>query len=191
MQIIVRDAVSAMRKEFKKLTDSQFNLGVARAINFVAAKAKTKASRDIREIYKIRAKDISKAITVKKASRQTLTGFIVATGNPLPLIAFGARQTKTGVSVNIMGTRKVVKRAFIATLKSGHRGVFARGQYGDAKFIFGKARLPITELTTVSVPRSFMTDKVLKAMESQISQDFPDRLLHELTRIAETMKSNN
>lgn len=186
-QIIVKDAVNAMRREFSKLTSSQFNLGVARAINYVAAKAKTKASKDIRSVYKIRAKDLSKSISVKKATKTTLTGFIVATGSPLPLVAFSARQTKTGVSINIMGTRKVVKRAFITTLKSGHKGVFARGEYGNPKFIFAKPRLPITELTTVSVPKSFMSEKVITAMEKQILLDFPDRLRHELQRIADTM----
>lgn len=187
MQIIVKDAVASMRKEFSKLTSEQLNLGIARAINWVAAKGKTKASRDIREVYKIRAKDLNKGLTVKKASRQTLTGFIIAEGHPLPLIAFTARQVKTGVSINIMGTRKIVKRAFITTLKSGHRGVFARGQYQNPKFIFAKPRLPITELTTVSIPRSFMSDKVLKAFEDYVKQDFPDRLRHELQRIADTM----
>jgi hypothetical protein len=56
-------------------------------------------------------------------------------GKEIPLAKYPARQTKRGVSVLVnKGKRKLVRGAFLATMKSGHTGVFRRE---------GKQRLPI------------------------------------------------
>ena len=56
----------------------------------------------------------------------------------MPLVAYPYRQTKQGVSVEVnRGKRTLLKGAFVATMKSGHVGIFRRQ---------GKTRLPIEEL---------------------------------------------
>jgi hypothetical protein len=63
---------------------------------------------------------------------------IDVSGEPVPLVAYPHRQTKKGVSVEVnRGKRTLLKGAFVATMRSGHKGVFRRE---------GKARLPIEEL---------------------------------------------
>lgn len=59
---------------------------------------------------------------------------VVMRSNWIALAKLGARQTATGVTVRSRGS---YKHAFIATVGSGHEGVFERE---------GKARLPINEL---------------------------------------------
>lgn len=183
IRVDVRDAVNGMRTKYKQLGEPEFSLAIARAINRTARTAKTEASRQIREKYKIRAKDINKALNLTLATRVTKTGYVIATGKPLPIIAFMPRQTKAGVNVTIVNTRKTIKRAFILNLSSGHKGVFARGEYGDSTFMFKKPRLPIKELTTVSVPTAFINDAVNAALRQKIQDFFPARLEQEVLNI--------
>ena len=117
-------------------------------------------------------------------------GMLLAKGSPLPLIGFNARQTKRGVSVNIMGARATVKKAFIGTLRNGGRGVFARGTYSGSEFQFRTKRirksgsdLPITELKTVSIPKALGNSVVIKHLTEKINTHFPGRLTHELMRL--------
>lgn len=172
---------------------SAFDAAVVSAINHTLGVSKTAASREIRKEYKIRAKDLNPALRVRKAKRGRNTweieGALVATGRPLGLIKFGAKQRAKGVSVNVMGRRKIVAKAFIATMKSGHVGVFGRGGYNKGKFGFRYKRLkqhgkdlPIAEMQTISVPTAFSNDVVLKHLEAKMATHFPKRLAHELSR---------
>jgi hypothetical protein len=204
VKVSVEQAVQAIRKEFRDLTNDEFQLGVARAINHTLAKVRTASSKEIRQVYNISAKDIRQAISITKASRSNMTGFVIAKGKPIPLKAFKPRQTKQGVSVVIKkGKRDLIRSAFLATMKSGHQGVFARGEYGSGSFAFRRKRLKkaggyslkggkyqpnnndlnITEITTISVPLSFANGAVLNNLARKIEDEFPSRMVHELMRI--------
>jgi hypothetical protein len=189
--IDIKDAVRGIRSQFAHLkSQSEVNSTIARAINHTAAKAKTAASRQIRDRYKIRAKDLKPAIKVHKANRTNLEAAVMAVGRPLPIYAFGARQTKRGVSVNVMGKRQVIRSAFVATMKSGHTGVFARGGYKGYQFDFRRQRvqrtgpdLSINEITTSSVPKMMANEIVISHLERIMSEQFPARLQHEVSRM--------
>lgn len=190
MQIDIRPAIRAIRKEAHGLTASQVNTAIARALNHTAAKAKTRSARDIGNIYKIKKAEIKKNIVIGRAHRSRQSAAIIARGQPLPIMAFGARQVKSGVSANIMGTRKVIRGAFIATMKSGHKGVFARGQYAGYKFGFRTKRirktgndLSINELTTTSLPKAFSNNTVLTNLKTMVESELPPRLMHEILRM--------
>jgi len=187
IRIDIEPVIKKLRSEFSELSGSRFNLAVARAINHSVAKAKTGASRDIRGQYNVKAKDLKSALALFKASRAKLEGMLIATGRPLPIMAFRARQTKKGVTVDVMGQRKLIRGAFIATMASGHTGVFARGKYSGYTFDFRGKRvkkqgndLVINELTTSSVPKMMQNNAVLDNLQRGLEQDFPSRLEHEL-----------
>jgi hypothetical protein len=204
IEINVEQAVKDLRREFRDLTNQEFNTGVARAINHTLAKAKTASSREIRAVYSVPASYVNKALTIRKANRAQVYGFVIAQGRPIPIKVFKPRQTKEGVSVLIKkGNRQLIRGAFIATMGSGHMGVFARGTYqggdfsfrrkriraaGGYRYVNGKAQpvtndLSINELTTVSIPTAFSNNVVLNNLAKTIEQSFPDRLMHELTRL--------
>ncbi|MGI9161080.1 MAG: hypothetical protein ACR2K1_15140, partial [Saprospiraceae bacterium] len=151
--------------------------------------------REIRDVYKVRVGEVTKTMQIRRATARQVAqhGMLLAKGSPLPLIGFGARQTKRGVSVNIMGTRKLIKSAFILNLSKGGRGVFGRGTYSGGEFQFRHKRirktgsdLPITQLTSVSVPKAMSNNIVLKNLAEVINTKFPGRLTHELMRIRGT-----
>ena len=69
----------------------------------------------------------------------------------IPLIEFPTRQVATGVSTRAWGKQQIIQHAFIATMKSGHTGVFRRHT---------KSRLPIEELWGPTIYGTFKTKEV-------------------------------
>jgi hypothetical protein len=191
IEINVRKAIADARREFSDLNDKSIAVGIARAINRTLEQSKTAARREIQTVYKIRARDVNRAMIIRRAVARQIAqhGMLLAQGVKLPLIGFGARQGKRGVSVNVMGTRKLVRSAFITNMPSGGRGVYARGVYNGNEFQYRNKRLrkngndlPITQLTSVSVPKAMSHNTVLKHLADTINQKFPQRLTHELMR---------
>jgi hypothetical protein len=90
---------------------------------------------------RIRPRYITRALTLRRVRGGDVAAMSWALdvdGAPVPLVAYPHRQTKEGVSVEVnRGKRTLVKGSFVATMKSGHKGVFRRR---------GTARLPIDEL---------------------------------------------
>ena len=190
MKVDVTQATEAYREAYRDLTGDKFHRAAARALNHTARKARTNVSKSIREEYRIKAKDIKAAIRLGNASSSQLSTYVRATGKSLPVAAFRHRQTRQGVSVSIMGKRKVIKKAFVATMESGHTGVFARGRYKRGGFDFRYKRiadkdrndLPIQELHTTSIPSAMSKQSVLERVADKISIDYPTRLNHLLGR---------
>lgn len=162
---------------------------VVRALNKTAMQARTEAVRSVRdEGYTIKASAIRRSFTIKKARAGQLVVMLTATGRPITLINYGARTTKSGVSVNVKNGRKMLRHAFIATMQNGHKGVFERiGKEHKKVKRNGKtirSGLPVKELFGPSIPQSLANDAVNKAIMAKIRQKFPQILKHELAFIA-------
>lgn len=102
---------------------------------------RSEASKRIRARKRIKVRYITRALTLRRPKGSDIAGLewgIDVAGDPVPLVAYPHRQTKKGVSVEVnRGKRTLIAGAFVATMKSGHLGVFRRR---------GKGRLPIDEL---------------------------------------------
>ncbi|EON13412.1 phage tail protein [Pandoraea sp. SD6-2] len=158
---------------------------VVRALNKTANQARTEASKEVRSVgYNIKASAIKKSFAIKRASAGNLVVTLKATGRPIGLINYGARQGGGGVSVQVKSGRKVLKHAFIASMPNGHRGVFERTGKGHKKVVRNgkvmRSGLPIKELFGPSIPQSLANDAVEKAVMAKIRQKFPQILRHEL-----------
>lgn len=118
---------------------------IVRALRKAGATAlrdmRAEASKRIRQRKRIRPSYISRALTLRRSSGSDIASMSWAlrvSGEPVPLVAYPHRQTSKGVSVEVnRGKRTLLKGAFVATMRSGHEGVFRRR---------GKGRLPIDEL---------------------------------------------
>lgn len=121
-----------------------------RGINDTLKTGRTQITREISAHVTVKKKQIRDRIKLTRAKRMVWLGLIAISGKQLPLIHFGARQTKKGVSVKVRkgGKRERIRSGFIATMpKSGHKGVFKRAK--DAP------RLPIHELKGPTVTGVF------------------------------------
>lgn len=107
-------------------------------------------------------------------------------------LAGGLKQLKkkAGVQIKIKGKTQKIPGAFIANMKSGHEGIFARGSYGKGEFNFRKQRiakrgndLPIAELRTYAIPQLVANNTVVSIVQNKMKEHFPKRLGHELTRL--------
>ncbi|TCK39661.1 minor tail protein Z (GPZ) [Paraburkholderia sp. BL8N3] len=162
---------------------------VVRALNKTAMQARTAASLEVKGAgYNIKASAIKNSFTIQRASRGNLVVVLKATGRPIALINYGARQTKGGVSVQVKSARTMLRHSFIATMQNGHRGVFERtGKKHKVVQRNGKTvrtGLPIKELFGPSIPQSLSNEAVNKAIMTKIRAKFPQILKHELEFVA-------
>lgn len=172
---------------------------IPRALNRTLTTAQSQAAREIVDAgYGLKVSAIKKSLDLTRAVPNRLTAILRATGRPIPLIAYGARQTGKGVSVNVLHGRKVIAGAFIATMPSGHQGVFVRVGAADSKGLAahgistGKAQrsprgaggkrhgLPIRELYGPSIPKAFANRIVREALTQAVKDRFPTALDQEL-----------
>lgn len=107
-------------------------------------RVKARAAKVLRERKAFKVQTVQKGMRVKtpglSADIDDLEWELGFSGKPVPVIAFPARQVRSGVSVLInKGKRTIIRSAFIATTESGHRAVWKR---------VGQSRLPIRELLT-------------------------------------------
>lgn len=88
----------------------------------------TTARREVQRKLNLPVREIRKAM--KKRTRLGRTRAEVAIeGRDIPLIAFkGSRQTKSGASIQVKhsGKRTRLRHSFVATMPSGHKGIFQR-----------------------------------------------------------------
>lgn len=167
-----------------------------RAINRTLDGTKTRAIRDIAADLGIKQADLrhvgrgAGALSVYRASEQSLRGSLQGTGARIPLYDFGAKDTQDarrkmgdsvkrlvhfvthgqGVTYRMQGKMKRLPHAFTARMASGHIGVFQRK---------GKRALPVRELFGPSLPHVFRKhiESALKAFASEALQN---NLRHEI-----------
>lgn len=130
---------------------------------------RTEAGRRVRAQRRLKAKRVREALRLfpansRKGARVRLRWRMGVSGKPVPLYAYGARETKRGVSVNVSGRRKIVGGAFIATMPSGHTGVFERRHE--------HRRLPIDELFSSRVSDVFQDTGFLPKISTWAQERF-------------------
>ena len=169
------------------------------AINDAARAGRTEAGRAIRTRWNIKADKLNAELrNVTFASNDSLTAIIQAKGKPISLTYFGAKEVRDikgrGVLVQNRKSGKMVKRtksargvsvqiergritqlpkSFIATVKSGHIGVFRRLE---------KSRLPIIDMATVTIATMFGQEKVQAATIKAVKAKWAERLQHHFDR---------
>ena len=163
-----KDAVKALSK-LKKLERTALRRSFTRA----AKTGVTVMSRLIAKDTGLKVGDVKKEI---KTAINTENAQISVTGARIPLIKFRAKGPEPsrgqgrGVSYRLPGSKGRVKKAFIATMPSGHRGVFVRKEGAD--------RHPIVELRGPSLPKVF--DKHAEAGRTAAVESLVKNLKHEM-----------
>jgi uncharacterized FlaG/YvyC family protein len=122
---------------------------ISRGINRTTTSTRAEIARQISAEVKITQSAVKKGIKVTKATQTRWQADLDLFAKRIPLIKFGAKQLKKGVSYRISksgGRKKITDpaRPFIQTLPSGHKGVFRRKTPGTK-------RLPIVQLKGPSI----------------------------------------
>ena len=178
----------------RELDPKKFQKAIIRALDRTAKQGKVEAQRVIRSEYNIKSKDISSHIKTD-IHPSKMQAVITAKGSVLPLKLFDPRQViervdkksgglysklrkatpgsrgVAGITVMVKhGQRRLVKGGFMAKMQSGHIAIFKR---------IDKARLPIRELFSVSVPKAF--EKTIETVKKRVFEQWEKNITHELT----------
>lgn len=185
MQIDVRFEIEQAIAKIDRVKKEVADKAIVRALNRVAEQSRTESGQQIRAAgYDLKAGDIKAAISLRRASAGNVRAVVKASGRPIPLIKYAARQTRKGVTVSVKNGRRLIPGAFIATMQSGHTGVFIRAGSGHKKVRqrtgMNWSGLPIKELFGPSIPSAFINKTVQEALVASVRQRFPERLKHEL-----------
>ncbi|MBX5015939.1 hypothetical protein [Rhizobium lentis] len=162
----------------------QLSRAIANLPGSIKAKAMASAMRRMRDMARTRIVKRSAERTdlpTRKVAALT-KAFFNAGGNTIDVIEksgwislydLGATQNARGVRVRARGS---YRSAFIAEMKSGHRGVMKR---------VGKQRLPIRELFGPNPAHDVTNnpDEFLKVLSELIEQHLAPRVLHEIDRL--------
>lgn len=175
----VSNDAAAFRASVDRFAKQDMNRAIAIALNRTGDGVRAEAMRRIRGKYNVAARELSRGFKVRRAYAGNLRTIVEASGRALNVGAFGARQTKKGITVAIKtGSRKLIPGAFFMTIgNNGYRGVFQR------KFLSGKSgkrfgRYPVRAVTTVDVPGLFRQEIVKESLAAIV----PDRFRTELSR---------
>lgn len=143
MPVDVRFEVDS--RQLNALDDRRLSRAIGRAVAKAGSTAlrdmRSEATKRIRQRKRLKAGIVGKSFRLRRPKGTSIDGLefgLDVSGKPVSLLAYPHRRTKRGVSVEVnRGKRTNIRGAFIATMKSGHDGIFVRR---------GKRRLPIREL---------------------------------------------
>ncbi len=189
--------LGALARELSQM-GHQAPLIMARSLTRAATAGKTAMAAAVRKDTGLMAKYVDREIVLDRANRTDLRAALTIKGSRIPLIAFRARGPEPsrgkgrGVSYHLAGGAGRVSNAFIATMGSGHRGVFkrpgslGRKSQGPRGYVdprsgsarAGSGRLPIVELRGPSLP--FVFEKNVETFRVVAEESLVKNLRHEI-----------
>lgn len=180
LRIVINDR--NMRRFVNKMPQAG-KRSIARSLNKAITRTRTLAAREISAKRNILVGRARQDMKIKRASPDRPEAAILASGEPIGVIEVkGAkRQTKRGVTAKIEAKAKphLFKGAFIATMASGHTGVFVRSKTrrmksNPKKFAIIEQKLPSVSSTLVQDA----TEKRLRTFAVTVYQAELIRLLN-------------
>lgn len=156
-----------------------------RSMNRAIVATRTLMAKEMARDTGLKSADIKDALRTRQASLSNPTAQLATSSlKRIPLIKFNPRGSEPsrgkgrGVSYRLGGETRRLPSAFIATMPSGHRGVFGRR---------GKSRLPIDERYGPSLGRVFA--KFRPAGLARAQEILDKNLAHELERATEMIRA--
>ena len=137
---------------------------ISRALNKTAVSARVRLANRAQQAYTVKTGGFKKDMDIKKANSGNLVAEIRSEGKPLKIVKFkysGSKSSGAKADITRSGLKALIKgniKAFVATMNSGHNGIFQRE---------GQARLPIKELYSNSVPKMIGSEKRVYGIEKK------------------------
>jgi hypothetical protein len=173
----VERKVAALRRE---VAGKALGIGLSKA----AKVGQTAAKREVASEYNVKSAEVGKRLSVRldragREPRAILSAKYSRTAR-LPVIAFGAVDSKRrGVAFRIRkgGKRERLNHAFVATMPSGHTGVYMRV----------KGARKVKEVMTTDIATMFAGKRVAPRVQQRVLEVLPRTILHELNRAAKNV----
>lgn len=177
------DGLKRFENVIAALGEGKARVGIARAINRVVDSVHGKVVRAVVKQTSIPRKIVREAVKKSKAAHQgdkPLQGVVYASGYPISLKHFGAKQFSFGVRAKVWGSFERFPSAFI------YAGRWNSGNPVSNGHVFrriGSKRLPIEKLEGPSVPEGLIAGEATHAFTQTVETMLPARVSHELGRL--------
>ncbi len=179
------DVLRRYHNQIAVIGEGRARPALARALNRVTTMARTRVVREIARSSSIKRSIVTRAVRQRGASHTgsgPLESVIFATGRPISLKHFAARQLSYGVRAKVFGKWQRFPGAFMGP----RPGTIAPSLNGHVFVRTTRARLPIEMLYGPSVPQELTRAAARQAFESVIASHLPLRVSHELGRLLPT-----
>lgn len=190
LQIDARRLIDTSKTIRLSATNKDHTRALNAAINRTGDAGVVQVKKSLREATDVKADRLNKALAISRSSFENLRYVVKASGRPLPLAYFDVRQGKRGVSARAWGRRTLFRGTFLATMPSGHMGVFRRSRTEvrrvkryDKRGRVYYSQLPIIELAGPSIPRAMTQAAVVQAFENLVKERLPREYAHEIERV--------
>lgn len=194
IQIEAKAELAKLGYLFSDIKDTAVSSAFLKSVNRALTTGRKEASQQFTAVYKLKSSEVKDRMIELKASRSRnindMSAALVISNRPVPLILYKARQTKAGVKVNIRGNGQLVKGAFVATMKSGHTGVYTRDESRPSrhKWVRDTSKpkggysktLPIKERFGISPFQFFKVEGNVPRVERLISESFDTNFANDL-----------
>lgn len=191
VQVDIFSNLDTLRKRIRLFGKRGVERAHVRAINKSVMKTKTQARRALTDKFNLPNKLINQQLIPIKARTGKQAAGLQGRGAQIPLIDAkgGKTQTKVGVRMNTGGGSRVIRGAFIATMKSGHTGIFKRNVGGRnprrVKYVTSAGQrqtkfLPIRELKFPSMAHMITNKKFARPLFRFFTIDYPIQLRRQL-----------
>ena len=133
-----------------------FDTALVRATNRGLTKGRTTMVNETADRLNLKKKRIRQDITIGKASKFRMRAWIKSKGKPVNLEAFGSRQTKKGVSVQVLkaNPRYLVRHAWIGLGANANKILLRREKTEENAPYYGTKR-PNPNLVYSALPEEF------------------------------------
>lgn len=165
------------------LSEREGHRALARAVNRTTTSVQSRTIRAIAKQSSIPTPIVRsqvRRIQVRPGSGEVLEGHVVATGNPIPLKEFRARQFSWGVRARVWAETRRFEGMFIFA------GTFRSGQEVGSGHVFQRvttASLPIQKQDGPAVPTEMVRNESAEQFERTVATMLPERVRHELGRL--------
>ena len=165
------------------LSERDAHRALARAINRVTNTVHGRVIRAVVKQSSIPRNFVRAAVskqTVRPGAGGSLEGMIFASGDPIPLKHFRARQFSYGVKAKVWGKQRRFDGIFI------YAGTHRSGQDVANGHVFQRvtaAGLPIQLQTGPAVPTEMVRNEAEEVFRNTVEQMLPERIQHELSRL--------
>lgn len=193
--ISIRNNFPEIAAKLDRLALDVGNKAVVRALNTTITQGKTEMARTISKEFRVSVGTAKERLKVYRASNRggvmrfsaTLEATRKGKGRSMNLIAFVTRGKVSKASAKRSGRSDLAGQLQFQIKRGGGRksikGAFI-GNAGRTVFIRdGKARLPISALSTIDIPQMFNTRRVNKVVRQVMLDKFPGNFQRELRAV--------
>ena len=173
LSISIESDLKQFHRQLSNLERHAYPKAIARTLNRIVSSVKSASGKHIAPMMNAKQADIKRRMLEDKAYPKKLWASIIASGSPLKLIAFKARQAAKGVVAKAWGVNKLYKHTFIAPVRHGssNMAVFVRKS---------KHSLPVKQLYGPGVAQLFKKPENITIMQSVVANRLPIELRNNL-----------